>query len=118
RSRFVPAEGGRGSPTNPAIGGFFGRSLRFNNISLTPPLDAVQEVNVLRNSFTTEYGQGQAVVSIVTKSGTNRFAGSAYDYMRDTSHEAANYFGQKPGDRKQAGVTFGGPAMQNRAVVF
>ena len=118
RSQFVTVEGGRDSSTNYAIDGVYVRSLRFNNISLNPPLDAVQEVNVLRNAFTTEYGQGQAVVSIVTKSGANRFGGSAYDYLRDTSYENANYFGQKPGNRKQGGATFGGPAMKNRAFFF
>src|SRR5215467_13784317 len=118
RSQFVTVEGGRDSSTNYAIDGVYVRSLRFNNISLNPPLDAVQEVSVLRNAFTTEYGQGQAVVSIVTKSGTNRFAGSGYDYIRNTSVEAENYFGQKPGDRTQAGATFGGPAMKNRAFFF
>src|SRR5207244_2838040 len=118
RSQYVTVEGGRDSSTNYAIDGVYVRSLRFNNISLNPPLDAVQEVNVLRNSFTTEYGQGQAVVSIVTKSGTNRFAGSGYDYFRDTTLEAANYFGQKPGDRKQAGATLGGPVVRNRLFVF
>lgn len=118
RSQFVTVEGGRDSSTNYAIDGVYVRSLRFNNISLNPPLDAVQELNVLRNSFTTEYGQGQAVVSIVTKSGANTFSGSAYDYMRNTSYEAANYFGQKTGDRTQAGATFGGPAVRNRAFFF
>ena len=118
RSQFVTVEGGRDSSTNYAIDGVYVRSLRFNNISLNPPLDAVQEVNVLRNSFTTEYGQGQAVVSIVTKSGSNSFSGSGYDYMRNTAYEAANFFGQKPGNRTQAGATFGGPAMKNRAFFF
>jgi Carboxypeptidase regulatory-like domain/TonB-dependent Receptor Plug Domain len=118
RSQFVTVEGGRDSSTNYAIDGVYVRSLRFNNISLNPPLDAVQELNVLRNSFTTEYGQGQAVVSIVTKSGANTFSGSAYDYMRDTSYEATNYFGQKTGDRTQAGATFGGPVRKNRAFFF
>jgi hypothetical protein len=78
----------------------------------------VQEVNVLRNSFTTEYGQGQAVVSIVTKSGSNRSSGSAYDYVRNTGTESANYFGQKPGDRTQAGATGGGPLMHDRFFIF
>src|SRR5262249_28216236 len=118
RSQYVTVEGGRDSSTNYAIDGVYVRSLRFNNISLNPPLDAVQEVNVLRNSFTTEYGQGQAVVSIVTKSGTNRFTGSGSDYFRNTSLEAANYFGQKPGNRKQAGATIGGPAVKDRVFVF
>ena len=67
RSQYVTVEGGRDSSTNYAIDGVYVRSLRFNNLSLNPPLDAVQEVNVLRNSFTTECGQGQAVVSIVTQ---------------------------------------------------
>jgi hypothetical protein len=58
RSQYVTVEGGRDSSTNYAIDGVYVRSLRFNNMSLNPPLDAVQEVNVLRNSFTTEYGQG------------------------------------------------------------
>jgi hypothetical protein len=118
RSLYVTVEGGRDSSTNYAIDGVYVRSLRFNNLSLTPPLDAVQEVNVLRNSFTTEYGQGQAVVSIVTKSGTNRFAGSGYEYFRNTRLEAENYFGQKPGDRNQAGFTVGGPAVRNKVFIF
>jgi hypothetical protein len=118
RSQYVTVEGGRDSSTNYAIDGVYVRSLRFNNISVNPPLDAVQEVNVLRNSFTTEYGQGQAVVSIVTKSGANSFNGSAYDYYRNTSLEAANYFGQKPGDRNLAGATAGGPIVHNKAFFF
>src|SRR5882672_5992661 len=118
RSQYVTVEGGRDSSTNYAIDGVYVRSLRFNNLSLNPPLDAVQEVNVLRNAFTTEYGQGQAVVSIVTKSGSNRPTGSAYDYIRKESFEKANYFGQKPGDRTQAGFTGGGPAVRNRFFMF
>ena len=118
RSQYVTVEGGRDSSTNYAIDGVYVRSLRFNNLSLNPPLDAVQEVNVLRNSFTTEYGQGQAVVSIVTKSGSNRLTGSAYDYIRSQKAEAENYFGQKPGDRTQAGATGGGPIVRNRFFVF
>jgi len=118
RSQFVTVEGGRDSSTNYAIDGVYVRSLRFNNISLNPPLDAVQELNVLRNSFTTEYGQGQAVVSIVTKSGANTFSGSGYDYMRNTAYEAENFFGQKTGDRTQAGATLGGHIVKNRAFFF
>jgi len=118
RSQFVTVEGGRDSSTNYAIDGVYVRSLRFNNISLNPPLDAVQEISVLRNAFTTEYGQGNAVVSIVTKSGTNQLSGSGYDYLRKEGYEAANYFGQKTGDRSQAGFAAGGPLMRNRAFFY
>src|SRR5436190_5857572 len=118
RSQFVTVEGGRDSSTNYAIDGVYVRSLRFNNLSLNPPLDAVQEVNVLRNSFTTEYGQGQAVVSIVTKSGSNRLTGSGYDYIGSQKAEAENCFGRRPGDRTEAGVTAGGPIVRNRLFLF
>jgi outer membrane receptor for ferrienterochelin and colicin len=82
RNQYVTIEGGRDSSTNYTVDGVYVRSLRFNNLSLAPPIDAVQEVTVLRNSFSTEYGQGHAVVSIVTKSGTNRFTGSMSEFFR------------------------------------
>src|SRR2546425_5470280 len=118
RSEYVTVEGGRDSSTNYAIDGVYVRSLRFNNMSLNPPLDAVQELTVLRNAFSTEYGQGQAVVSIVTKSGSNTITASAYDYRRDDRFNTANYFGQKPGNKTQAGFTAGGPIVKNRVFVF
>src|SRR5262249_20976124 len=118
RSQYITVEGGRDSSTNYAIDGVYVRSLRFNNLSLNPPLDAVHEANSLRNAFTTEYGQGQGVVSIVTKSGTNTIQGSAYAYVRDSSMAASNFFGQKVGDRNQTGVTFGGAAVKNKAFFF
>src|SRR5262245_29848168 len=118
RSQYVTVEGGRDSSTNYAIDGVYVRSLRFNNLSLNPPLDAVQEVNVLRDAFTTEYGQGQAVVSIVTKSGTNKITGSAYEYFRDSALAPENYFGHQLGNRTPSGATFGGPAVKNKAFFF
>jgi len=118
RSQYVTVEGGRDSSTNYAIDGVYVRSLRFNNLSLNPPLDAVQEVAILRNSFTTEYGQGQSVVSMVTKSGSNNISASAYGYRRDDSFNTANFFGQKPGDKTQAGFTLGGPIIKNKFFAF
>jgi hypothetical protein len=116
----VTVEGGRDSSPNYAIDGVYVRSLRFNNLSLNPPLDAVQEVSLLRNSFSTEYGQGQAVVSIVTKSGTNRFSGSAYEYLRDDKFDSRNYFAatKTPYERNQYGLTSGGPVLRNKVFVF
>jgi hypothetical protein len=118
RSQYVTVEGGRDSSTNYAIDGVYVRSLRFNNMSLNPPIDAIQELTVLRNAFSTEYGQGQAVVSIVTKSGSNLLTASAYDYRRDDRFNKENYFGQKPGGKTQAGLTAGGPIVKNRFFVF
>lgn len=120
RNQFVTVEGGRDSSTNYAIDGVYVRSLRFNNLSLNPPIDAVQEVSLLRNSFSTEYGQGQAVVSIITKSGTNTLNGSLYEFIRNDGMNAANYFdAEKPEYRRnQFGATSGGPIAKNRVFVF
>jgi hypothetical protein len=120
RNQYVTVEGGRDSSTNYAIDGVYVRSLRFNNLSLNPPLDAVQEVNLLRNSFSTEYGQGQAVVSMVTKSGTNNFSGSLYEFLRNDAFDARNYFAasKTPFERNQFGFTSGGPILPSKVFVF
>jgi hypothetical protein len=120
RNQFITVEGGRDSSTNYTIDGVYVRSLRFNNLSLNPPVDAVQEVSLLRNSFSTEYGQGQAVVSIVTRSGTNELHGSAYEFYRGDRFDAKNFFAPtKPEyERNQYGGTAGGPIVHNRIFVF
>ena len=89
-------------------------------MSLNPPIDTVQEVNVLRNSFSTEYGQGSAVVSMVTKSGTNAFNGTVYEYFRNEALDSKNYFAPtKPThERNQFGVATGGPVMRNKLFFF
>ena len=120
RNQFITVEGGRDSSTNYTIDGVYVRSLRFNNLSLNPPIDAVQEVSLLRNSFSTEYGQGQAVVSIVTKSGSNQLHGSAYEFYRSDRFDAKNFFAPTKPDykRNQFGATAGGPVMRNKFFVF
>jgi Carboxypeptidase regulatory-like domain/TonB-dependent Receptor Plug Domain len=120
RNQYVTVEGGRDSSTNYTVDGVYVRSLRFNNLSLAPPIDSVQEVNVLRNSFSTEYGQGQAVVSIVTKSGTNRISASAYEFYRSDKFDARNFFAvAKPTlKRNQYGASGGGPLKQNKIFLF
>jgi hypothetical protein len=120
RNEYVQVEGGRDGSTNYVIDGVYVRSLRFNNLSLQPSVDTVQEFAVLRNSFSTEYGQGQAVVSAVTKSGSNAVNGSAYEYLRNDKLDARNFFAaQKPAYRRnQFGGTLGGPVIKNKFFVF
>jgi Carboxypeptidase regulatory-like domain/TonB-dependent Receptor Plug Domain len=120
RNQYVTVEGGRDSSTNYTVDGVYVRSLRFNNLSLAPPIDSVHEVSVLRNAFSTEYGQGQAVVSIVTKSGTNQLSASAYESFRSDKFDARNFFAAaKPKlKRNQYGATGGGPIRENKIFVF
>ncbi len=55
---------------------------------------------------------------MVTKSGGNSITASAYAYRRDDSLNSENFFGQKPGDKTQAGFTGGGPIIKNKFFAF
>ncbi len=85
-------------------------------------VDAVQEFNLLADSYGAEYGKrpgGQ--VLIVTQSGTNQLHGSLYEYLRNNALDAANYFdpGSAPGfQRNQFGVALGGPVQRDKTFVF
>ncbi|WP_213805013.1 carboxypeptidase regulatory-like domain-containing protein [Granulicella sp. dw_53] len=125
RSLFITVDGGRGSSTNYVLDGTYVRSVRFNNMSLQPNVDTLQEFNLLRNSFSTEYGQGQAVVSMVTKSGSNSIHGTVYDFARNSIFDARNYFATtatnpvKPHfSRQQYGGTVGFPIKKDKLFVF
>ncbi len=94
-------------------------------MSFQPNVDTLEEFNLLRNSFSTEYGQGQAVVSMVTKSGTNKVHGTAYDYARNSIFDARNYFATsitnpvKPNfSRQQYGGTLGLPIKKDKIFLF
>lgn len=125
RSLFITIDGGRGSSTNYVLDGTYIRSVRFNNMAIQPNVDTIQEFNLLRNSFSTEYGQGQAIVSMVTKSGSNSFHGSAYEFARNSVFDARNYFATsvtnpvKPNfSRHQYGGTLGMPLKKDKLFLF
>jgi hypothetical protein len=124
RNLYITVDGGRGNSTNYVLDGTYVRSIRFNNMSLLPNTDTLQEFNLLRSTFSTEYGQGQAVVSMVTKSGTNSLHGSGYLFARNGVFDARNYFappstGPKPDfHRYQFGGTFGGPIIKDKLFIF
>ena len=101
-------------------------------MSIQPNVDTLQEFNLLRSTFSTEYGQGQSVVSMVTKSGTNQIHGTAYEFTRNAIFDARNYFapvystigGQqvfnpKPDFyRNQFGGTVGFPIIKDKLFMF
>jgi hypothetical protein len=83
--------------------------------------EAVQEFRVLRNQFDAEYGGALgAVVSVVSKSGTNRFSGTGMYFGRDQALASKNFFAPtKPAfNQKRTGGNFGGPILQNRTHFF
>jgi len=89
--------------------------------ALVPNLDSIQEFRVLTSNFDAEYGNysgGQIVVT--TKSGTNEFHGSGFDFWRNTNLDARNYFSPDRAryDQNQFGGTFGGPIRREKSFFF
>ncbi len=87
--------------------------------------DAVQEFSVQTSVSTAEFGRGSGgQVSVVTKSGTNAFHGSLFEYLRNSDLDATDFFINKAGGtktplhRNQFGGTFGGPIKHNKTFFF
>ncbi|HKW32695.1 MAG TPA: TonB-dependent receptor [Candidatus Acidoferrum sp.] len=94
------------------------------NVAYVPPSDAIQEVNIVTNSFDAEQGMaGGAAVNVQIKSGTNKFHGSGDWFHTDQNFAALNYF-SRPGttinrnNQNQFGGTFGGPIKKDKLFFF
>ena len=91
----------------------------------TPSVDAVQEFRVEQTNFSAEYGfTGGTVINVVTRSGTNQFHGSAYEFWRNDILNANSFFNNKNGAPNPKyrwndfGGTFGGPIKKDRIFFF
>lgn len=91
-----------------------------NFITLVPAVSAVGEFDVIENNFTAEYATGTSVLNIVTKSGTNQFHGSIFEYFENDYLNARNYFAASPTPLRynQPGATIGGPILHNKLFFF
>lgn len=86
-----------------------------------PPVEAVQEIRVLQNAYSAEFGNSSAgVISMSTRSGTNKTSGVLYEYFRNDKLDARNFFAQtRPPLRWNVfGGAIGGPAIRNRTFYF
>jgi hypothetical protein len=87
------------------------------------PVEAIAELHVASN-FEAEYGRSAGgVVNVVTKSGTNTFHGSVFDYFRNNALDARNYFNtvglpQNPFHNNQFGASLGGPIVKDKVFFF
>src|SRR5467141_4625548 len=95
----------------------------FATPSAVLPIDAVSEMRVLSN-FEAEYGRnGGAVVNIVTKSGSNQFHGTGFEYFRNNALDARNFFDVAPAPKapfhnNQFGGSLGGPIAKDKTFFF
>lgn len=94
-------------------------------VTYTPSPEAVDEFRVEQSNFSAEYGfSGASVVNMITRSGTNNFHGSAYDFIRNTLTDANNWFNNlngiplPPVHRNNFGGTIGGPIIKKKTFFF
>ena len=84
-------------------------------------MEAIEEINVLRNQFTAEVGRQQAgVINIVTRSGTNELRARVFGFLRDEALDEKNHFatGEIPFRQLQFGANVGGPIVRNETHFF
>lgn len=86
-----------------------------------PNPDAVQEFNLQSDNLSAQYGMGAgAVVNVITRSGTNSFHGSAFEFLRNGDLNARNFFAPKQDTlkRNQYGGALGGPILKDKLFFF
>ncbi|MFZ0735495.1 MAG: carboxypeptidase regulatory-like domain-containing protein [Candidatus Acidiferrales bacterium] len=116
---------------------FAGQNIHFNFIAVdgaddistasgiqrgTPPQESVQEFRVINSDYTTEFGRAVAgIVNIITKSGTNEFHGTLYEYFRNNVLDAKSIL-SAPGfnilRQNQYGASIGGPIQKDKTFFF
>ena len=93
--------------------------------SAIPSVEGIQEFRVQTNSYTAEYGRsGGGQVTMLTKSGSNEFHGSAFEFLRNSAMDSKNFFLNRTNGRKaslqqhQYGVSTGGPIRKDKTFFF
>jgi hypothetical protein len=96
----------------------------FNNQVLSPSVDGVEEVNINQTSYDAEFGgKSGGIINVITKSGSNNFHGSLFEFVRNNIFDAKNFFvlpgAQKPPFKQnQFGGSIGGPIQKNKTFFF
>jgi hypothetical protein len=88
---------------------------------LEPPVDAIAEFRILTHTANAEYGHSTgSTTNIVTRSGTNNFHGSAWEFLRNNAMDAKSFFADsvEPLRRNQFGGIFGGPIKKDKTFFF
>ena len=84
-------------------------------------IEAIAEFQTLTNTYSAEFGGNGAVINSATKSGTNQFHGSVYEFLRNNKLDARNFFElakAAPFRRNQLGASVGGPVEKDKAFFF
>jgi len=96
----------------------------FNNLVINPSVDSIEEFKIQKSMYPAEFGgKASALINVVTRAGTNRFRGSAFEFRRDDAFDSPNYFRPEgaavpPLRQDQFGGTLGGPIRRNGSFFF
>src|SRR5262249_10009952 len=96
----------------------------FNNLVISPSIDAIQEFKIQKTMYPVEFGgKASALINVVTKSGGNAFHASALEFLRNDVFDRRNYFDDPtkpipPLSQHQFGVNVGGPLRRDRTFFF
>ncbi len=118
------ANGNREGSNNFLIDGIDNNDRLTLSITLRPSVESVREFKIQTNLFSADQGRNSgATVNVVTKSGTNEWHGSAYEFLRNDAMDAKNFF-TRPGAnipawrQNQFGASLGGPVRKNKLFFF
>lgn len=116
----VNVSGGRESSNQYTIDGVSNSAGTFQGMNVALSVDAVQEFNIQRNTFNAEFGYGTSQVTVATRSGTNNYHGTLYEFVRNDIFDAKQYFDREipPLRQNQFGGSFGGPIRKNSTFFF
>lgn len=101
-------------------GGYFNNPSRNTGINYPPP-DAIQEIRILTQNFSAEFGHSPgSQVEVLSKAGTNAFHGSAWEFLRNNDLNARDFFAPSVPIEKQNqfGAAAGGPVVKNKIFIF
>ena len=125
RGAGVSINGQRSASTDSLLDGGENVDAYTSKVGQSVPLDAVQEFSVVSNNFSAEYGRASGgVINVVTKSGTNQYHGSLYEFNRISALTSNDYDSNANGiarqhyTRNQFGYAFGGPVIKNKLFFF
>ena len=92
----------------------------FDSVPTMPDPDALQEFTIQSSNYSAEYGGAGALIQLSTRSGSNEFHGSAFEFLRNTDLDARNFFNIKrpPFKLNQFGGTIGGPIKKDKTFFF
>lgn len=118
-SQSITVNGQRNTFDHFTLDGIENTDPNFNTYILLPSLDALEEFKVQSATYPAEYGFAPIQINVTTRSGSNTFHGSGFEFVRNSSFDAKNFFDSPTSPipafrRNQFGGTLGGPIIKNK----